>query len=182
MSTYHAAPAPARSGGTDLAAWALVAIVVAAVCAVAGWAVASQGVVGEDDLTRSTALAAQEGLLRGEAVGYRQGSGQGRREATLRTRTRMDAERRQAAREGYEAGYAEGRAKAGDPFAHAGSTVGTGAYPSAGYEDILAAGLFGADAPGYSDSAYDSYGYGTGVTTPYLDSSSTPSSSLGAGW
>lgn len=182
MSTYHAAPASARPGGIDLAAWALVALIVAAVCAAAGWAIGSQGVLGHEDVTRGTALAAQEGLLRGEAVGYRQGATQGRREATLRTRTRIDAERRQAAREGYDAGYVQGRARAGDPDAYAGSTTGTGAYPAAGYEDILAADLFGGDAPGYSDSAYDSYGYGTGVTTPYLDASSSPSSSLAAGW
>lgn len=182
MSTYHAAPAPARSGGTDLAAWALVALVVAAVCAAAGWAIASRGVLGEDDMLRGSALAAQDGLLRGEAVGYRQGANQGRREAALRARTRIGAERRQAAREGYAAGYAQGRARAGDPDAYANSMAGAGAYPAAGYEDVLAAGLFGADAPGYSDSAFDSYGYGTGASTPYLDASSTPSSSLGAGW
>lgn len=182
MSTNHAAHGPARSGGTDLAAWALVALVVAAVCAAAGWAIGSQGVLGEDDMTRGSALAAQEGLLRGEAVGYRQGATQGRREAALRTRTRIGAERRQAAREGYSAGYAQGRARAGDPDAYASSMAGTGAYPAAGYEDILASGLFGADAPGYSDSAYDSYGYGTGTTTPYLDPSGSPSSSLASGW
>lgn len=183
-ASQYAPSSSAAKGGTDVAAWALVALVVAAVCATAGWAIASRDVLDRDDLARNTALAAQDGLLRGEAEGYRQGARQGRREATLRTRTQMNAERRQAARDGYQAGYDEGRAKAGDPFAFAGSTAGlsTGAFPSAGYEDILAAGLFGADAPGYSDSAYEAYGFGAGASTPYLGDSTLPQSSLGSGW
>lgn len=178
MTTYqHAAPAP--KGGTDVAAWALVALIVAAVCAAAGWAIASGDVLGREDLARNAALAAQDGAIRGESLGYGQGAAQGRREATLRTRTQVDNARRTASREGYAAGYAEGRAKAGDPNAYLNSTAGAGVYPEAGYEDILAAGLFGADAPGYSDSAFDSYGYGVGVTTPYLGSTTALSTSLG---
>ena len=182
MTTYqHAAPAPARSGGTDVAAWALVAIIVAAICAVAGWAIASQDVLGRDDLARSAALAERDGFVRGESTGYSQGANQGRREASLRTRTQVDAARRQASREGYAAGYSEGRARAGDPDAFLSSPYGggAGAYPSAGYEDVLAAGLFGADAPGYSDSAFDSYGYGSGIGTSYVGAPTGLGTSLG---
>jgi hypothetical protein len=175
MTTYqHAAPAPGRSGGIDVAAWALVALVVAVVCAGAGWALASRDVASPDDVARNTDLASREGLMRGAALGYRQGADQGRRQATLRTRAAITAERRAAARDGYSAGYAEGRSQAGDPDAFSTGTLGgAGAYPTAGYEDILASGLFGGDAPGYSESAYDSLGYGTGATMPYLGSTAT---------
>lgn len=183
MNTHQFA-APAAKGGTDVAAWALVALVVAAVCAFAGWAIAGRDVLDGDDLARNTVLAAQDGLVRGEAEGFRQGSRAGRREATLRTRTQVKSERAAAAREGYQAGYVAGRAKAGDPFAFAGSTadLSSGAYPNAGYEEILAAGLFGADAPGYSDSAYGSYGFGAGTSTPYYGDTTDPQSSLGSGY
>jgi hypothetical protein len=179
MTTHQYAAPAAGKGGTDVAAWALVALIVAVVCAFAGWAVASGQVLSQDDLARNAALAAQDGLVRGEAEGYRQGATQGRRESALRTRTRIDAERREAAREGYAAGYQQGRALAGDPNAFLASTAGAGAYPPAGYEDILAAGLFGPDAPGYSDSAYDAYGYGIGVTTPYRGATTPLATSLG---
>lgn len=169
MSTHqYAAPATARSGDVDVAAWALIAVIVAMICGVAGWAIASNDVFSDDDVARRSTLAAQDGLMRGQAVGFAQGAKQGRREAALTTRTRIAAERQQAAREGYEAGYQTGRARAGDPDAFLGSTTGTGAYPSAGYEDVLAAGLFGADAPGFSSSAYDGSGFGAGATAPYF--------------
>lgn len=168
--------APARSGGTDVAAWALVALIVALVCAAAGWAVASNAVPGTEDVARSSELAALDGLARGEAAGYSQGARLGRRQASMRTRSTILAERRQATREGYDAGYAEGRAKAGDPNAYSVSGPVGGAYPSAGYEDVLATGLFGGDVPGYSDSAYDSLGFGAGSSTPYLGSSSRATS------
>lgn len=169
MTTYqYAAPAPAKSGGTDVAAWALIALVVALVCAGAGWAIARQDVQGMDDIARSSDLAARDGFMRGESAGYPEGAKLGRREASMRASATIQAERRQAAREGYDAGYGDGRARAGDPdaFMHSGG-LGGGAYPTAGYEDVLAAGLFGGDAPGYSSSAYDSYGYGAGSSSPY---------------
>jgi hypothetical protein len=180
MSTHqYAAPASARSSDTDVAAWALVAVIVALICALAGWAIASNDVLGQDEVARSATLAARDGLMRGQSVGFTQGSNQGRRETTLTTRTRINAERQQAAREGYEAGYQTGRAKAGDPDAFLGSTTSTGAFPSAGYEDVLAAGLFGADAPGFSSSAYDAQGFGSGATMPYLGAGSTLATSPG---
>lgn len=176
MTTYqHAAPAPAKSGGTDLAAWALIAIVVALVCAGAGWALARQDVPGVDEVARTSELAARDGLMRGESIGYSEGARLGRREASAKARATILAERRQAAREGYDAGYAQGRMKAGDPdaFRYSQAGAGAGAYPAAGYEDVLAAGLLGSDVPGYSDSAYDSLGYGLGASTPYLGGTST---------
>jgi hypothetical protein len=179
MTTYqHTAP-PAKSG-TDVAAWALVAIVVAIICAGAGWAIARNDTMGMDDLARATDLAARDGLARGEASGYGEGARLGRREASMRAKAQITSERRQAAREGYEAGWQEGRAKAGDPDAYLGTggLVG-GAYPSAGYEDVLAAGLFGGDEPGYSTSAYDSLGYGAGASSPYVGSYTGATTSLG---
>jgi hypothetical protein len=170
MSTYqYAAPAPAKTGGTDVAAWALVALVVALICAGAGWAIARNDVMGMDDLSRATDVAARDGLARGESSGYSEGARLGRKEAAMRGKAQISGERRQAAREGYEAGYQEGRAKAGDPDAFMGTTgLAGGAYPSAGYEDVLSAGLFGGDEPGFSTSAYDSMGYGSGASSPYL--------------
>jgi hypothetical protein len=180
MSTYQTA-APAKQG-PDLAAWALVALVVAVVCGIAGWAIASSDVLSRDDLARNASLASQDGLVRGQAVGYRQGAAQGRRVATLRTTAQIQSARAQAQREGFEAGYQDGRAKAGDPNAYLASSAGApaaGTYPAAGYEDILAAGLFGEDAPGYSDSAYGAYGFGAGATTPYLGATTPLYTSLG---
>lgn len=178
MTTYqHAAPAPARSGGTDVAAWALVALIVAAICAGAGWAIARQDAPSMDDVARNAELASRDGYMRGERSGYGEGASLGRRQVAVRTRTQIAAERTAAAREGYDAGFAEGRIKAGDPNAFSYSTAGgAGAYPAAGYEDILAADLFGGDVPGFSDSAYDSLGFGTGTSTPYLGTTSRETS------
>ncbi|MCW2928384.1 MAG: hypothetical protein JWM86_2352 [Thermoleophilia bacterium] len=173
MATYqHAAPAPSRSSGTDVAAWALIALVVALICAGVGWAVARQDVPSRQDVAETSELAAREALVRGESTGFAAGARLGRNEAALKAKGSILAERRAATREGYDAGFQSGRSKAGDPDAYLSSTAGAGAYPSAGYEDILAAGLFGADAPGFSDSAYDSLGYGAGVTSPYLGTTS----------
>lgn len=180
MTTHqYQQSAPATRGGTDLAAWALIALVVALVCGGAGWALA-RSASGDMDLERATELAARDGLMRGEASGMAQGARQGRRDAALRARSAVASERRQAAREGYEAGYAEGRSRAGDPDAFVGAGPSSGAYPPAGYEDVLASGMLGADEPGYSDSAYGSFGYGTGSSSPYLGSATgaTP----GGGW
>jgi hypothetical protein len=180
MTTYqYAAPAPAKTGGTDVAAWALVALVVALICAGAGWAIARNDVMGMDDLSRATDLAARDGLARGESAGYGEGARLGRREASMRAKAQIGSERRSAAREGYESGYQEGRAKAGDPDAFLGmGGLAGGAYPAAGYEDVLASGLFGGDEPGFSTSAYDSLGYGAGGSSPYLGGS-TAATSLG---
>ncbi len=173
MTTYqYAAPVPARSGGTDVAAWALVALVVAMICAGAGWAVARQDSPSRNDIARDAELASRDGFMRGERIGYGEGAGLGRRQVAVRTKAQMAAERRQAATEGYDSGFAEGRMKAGDPDAFMYSTAGAGAFPAAGYEDILSADLFGGDAPGYSDSAYDSMGFGSGTQTPYLGTTS----------
>lgn len=173
MTTYqYAAPAPTRSGGTDVAAWVLVALVVAAICAGAGWAIARQDAPGTSDIARNAELAARDGFARGESSGYGEGARLGRKQVAVRTRTQMAAERRQASREGYDAGFMEGRAKAGDPNAYVSSGAGAGVYPAAGYEDILAADLLGGDVAGFSDSAYDSLGFGTGTATPYLGSTS----------
>ena len=178
MSTYqqHAAPAPVRSGGTDVAAWALVAIVVALICGGAGWAIARQDTPGSADVARNAELAAREGLMRGEAAGFGEGARLGRREVALTTRTRLAAERRQAARGGYDIGYSEGRMKAGDPNAFSTAGMGTGTFPSAGYEDVLATSLLGSEAPGFSDSAYDALGYGSATSAPYLGSTSRATS------
>ncbi|MCW2920296.1 MAG: hypothetical protein JWL76_170 [Thermoleophilia bacterium] len=177
MTTYqYAAPAPARSGGTDVAAWALVALVVATICAAAGWAIARQDTPGRDDVARNAELAAQDGFVRGETSGYGEGARLGRRQVAVRTRTEMAAERRQAAREGYDTGFMEGRSKAGDPNAFMNSTAGAGVYPAAGYEDILSADLLGGDVPGFSDSGYDSLGFGAGTSTPYLGTTSRSTS------
>ncbi len=173
MTTYqYAAPAPARSGGTDVAAWALVALVVAVVCAGAGWAIARQDNPGRDDVARNAELAARDGFTRGETAGYGEGARLGRKQVAVRTRAQMAAERRQAATEGYDTGFMEGRAKAGDPNAYVSSGAGAGVYPAAGYEDLMSADLFGSDVPGFSDSAYDSLGFGTGTSTPYLGTTS----------
>jgi hypothetical protein len=183
MSTYqYAAPAPARRGGVDVAAWALVALIVAAVCAFAGWALARGDSPSRDEVYRDAALASQEGLQRGQSLGISQGARQGRREASARANAQVSAARQQASREGYDAGYADGRSKAGDPDAYVNSTAGlgaSGAYPAADYSDVLAAGLFGGDAPGYSTSAFDAYGYGVGSTTPYIGSTTPLTTSLG---
>lgn len=174
--------APTRSGGIDTAAWALIALIVALACGAAGWAIASQAGTSMDDVAQNSELAARDGLMRGEAAGISEGSRLGRREAAARTRARMLSERRAAAREGYDAGYMSGRQKAGDPDAYLAGTAGAsagGAYPAAGYEDILAADLFGSDVPGYSDSAYDSVGFGAGAGQPYLGAGNGTGDSYG---
>ncbi len=183
MNTYQTAvPAPARSEGHDVAAWALVALIVAAVCAFAGWALARNDSPSQSDVQRSAALASQEGLQRGQALGISQGTKQGRIQAAARVRTQVSAARGQAKSEGYAAGYAAGRSQAGDPDAYLNSTAGiggSGAYPAADYSDVLAAGLFGGDAAGFGTSAYDAYGYGANSSTPYIGSTTPLSASLG---
>jgi hypothetical protein len=170
---YAAAPAPAKSGNTDVAAWALVAVIVALICAGAGWAIARQDTPGRGELTREADLAARTGLQNGSAAGYRQGAAAGRREAALRARTQMQAARSQASTEGYDAGYQAGRSRAGDPFAFSSATGvpgSSGAFPADGFEDVLASGLFGDDLS--TTSAYDASGFGSSASTPYLGTTS----------
>jgi hypothetical protein len=180
MATYQqAAPAPAR---TDVAAWALVAVIVAIICAGAGWAIARNDVPGRDDLARTSDLAARDGLMRGQATGYAQGAKLGRREAALQSRSAMLAAKAEAQREGYANGYANGRSKAGDPDAYLNTGLGMGAGfagSSAEDEALLATGVYGGDVPGFSDSAYDSLGYGSDTSTPYLGAASAGATSVG---
>lgn len=172
MATYqpYAQQTPRRSA--DLAAWALVAIVVAILCAAAGWAIARQTVLGDDDVARVSELAARNGVVNGERSGYADGAKLGRKEAALRARTQIDAARREAARTGYDAGFAAGRARAGDPDAYTYSTAGAGATAGSAFDDAAAADLLASDVPGFSDSAFDSLGYGSGATQPYLGAAS----------
>lgn len=187
MSTY-AQTAPARragsGGGTDVAAWALVAVIVAIVCAIAGWAIARQSNPGADDLRRSSYLAAQGGSLQGQQDGYRAGAVAGRTEAGLRAKQQSAMARAEATREGYAAGYDEGRNRAmaradGDSHIGTSSALGAGgAYPAPDYRDILASGAF-ADVPGYADSAYSSSGFGSTATSPYAGGTGFGASSYG---
>lgn len=186
MYAYQQPAATAqRSGGLDVTAWALVALVVALVCAAAGWAIASQDVLSRDDLASEAQLAAREGAARGMTDGYSQGAKGGRSEAALRARLDLQQTKRSAAQEGYQAGLNDGRARAaaraGDPDAMFGLTTASGAYPSMDYSDVLASGLFG-DEPGFSTSAYGEFGYGTGSSVPYGSSSPLASSSLAPGY
>ncbi|MCW2956623.1 MAG: hypothetical protein JWO69_1492 [Thermoleophilia bacterium] len=170
MAATYAQPAPAKQGGTDVAAWALVAVIVALVCAVAGWAIARQDAPGRDDLQRNSWLAAQNGQAQGEQEGYRVGARAGRTEAALRAKQQSATARRTASTEGYQAGYQEGRSRAvaranGDPYFSSGNGS---ASTLPGYEEILA--RLGTDAPGYSDSAYASSGFGSSGTAPFAGS------------
>ena len=75
MSTYQmTAPAQSRPGGMDVASWALVAVVVAIICAGAGWAIAREAGPTQDDLALSADLAGREGRIRGESSGYADGA------------------------------------------------------------------------------------------------------------
>ena len=175
--TYSQQPAQQRGGGTDVAGWALVAVVVAIVCAGAGWAIARNSTPGRDDVARTSELAAREASARGEYAGYRSGAAAGRRETALQTKLAVAQGRASAQREGFNAGFGDGRQRAqnrayGFDGGYAGLGAG-GAFPSAGYEDILASGLFGADAPGFSDSAYSGLNYGSSATTGYPASGMT---------
>lgn len=185
MHAYQQTPAPATAArsGTDVAAWALVALIVAIVCAGAGWAVARQDAPSSEDVAREAELAARESATRGMRSGYSQGADLGRREASFRARLSMLENRRSAAQSGWSAGYAEGRSRAasraGDEEGlFGGASLPGGAYPALGYEDVLASGMFG-DAPGFSDSAYSSFGYGGGVSTPWTSTGAYGGTSRG---
>ncbi|MCW2924275.1 MAG: hypothetical protein JWM98_1679 [Thermoleophilia bacterium] len=172
MSTYQvAAPAPSRSsGGVDVAAWALVALVVAVVCAGAGWAIARQDSPGTADVARTADLAGRDGLVRGQQSGYVQGADQGRREAALRAKGEVATARQQASRDGYQAGYDAGRQRNDPGYVPSASTFGAGADASS-LPDPLETGGLGADVPGYSTSAFDGYGYGASAQAPYTGTS-----------
>jgi len=186
MTTYtYSQPqqAPAQQSGPDVAAWALVALVVALICAAAGWAIARNDAPSRNDVARSAELAAREASVAGESIGYRNGAATGRAENALRTKLAVAQAKQQGSADGYGAGYVEGRSRAqsrqfGLGGYGLGSSLGTsGAYPSAGYEDILASGAF-SDVPGYSSSTYDAAGYGA-TSTPYP---ATGLSSLGTSY
>lgn len=175
MSTFQQTGPRAHRAPTDLTAWAVVALVVAVACAVLGWAIARQSTPSRDDLDRSAQMAARAGAINGERTGYSTGAAAGRRDAGLRTKLQVAQARQAASREGYDAGFGAGRARAaaraGDPDAgfYGPTTPTDAAYPSAGYEDLLASGWGGtpiADEPGYSTSAYAGYGYGSGALLP----------------
>lgn len=178
MSTYQPVPTTPSRSGTDVAAWALVALVVALVCASAGWAIARQDVPSSAEVTRTSALAAREASVRGMRDGYGQGAAAGRRQASLQSQLEQLRQRGSASRDGWSAGYQDGRSRAAALRGDDADLFGmpsTGAYPSLGYEDVLSAGLFG-DVPGFADSAFTGYGYGTGSTTPYAAAAFGPTS------
>jgi len=166
------APSQSRSGA-DTSVWALIAVIVVLVCGVAGWAIARQDVPGTNEVNRTAALAVRNGELAGTREGIAQGARVGRQEANLRTKQQVAAARAQATREGYAAGITDGRARAqaranGDTYFPSGAgAAGTGAYPTQGYEDVLASDLLN-DEPGYASSAYPGYGT-TASTSPYTD-------------
>lgn len=173
MTTYaYSQPQPAQhSGGTDLTAWALVALVVALICGGAGWAIARNDTPSSSEVARTSELAAREAATRGETIGYRNGAATGRSENSLRTKLYVAQAQAAAQREGFSAGFGDGRTRAqarANGFDSYGlSGLGsTGAYPAADYNDVLASGAFD-DVPGYADSTYSGSGYGTSATTPY---------------
>lgn len=177
MTTYtYSQPqqAPAQQSGPDVAAWALVALVVALICAAAGWAIARNDAPSRNEVARTAELAAREASVQGEQIGYRNGAATGRAENALRTKYAVAQAKQQGTADGYGAGYTEGRSRAQarqyglSSYGLGGSLGAAGAYPSAGYEDILASGAFN-DVPGYASSAFDSAGYGT-TSTPYAAS------------
>lgn len=187
MTTYtysqpQQAP-PQQSGGTDVAAWALVALVVALICAAAGWAIARNDNPSRGEVARTSELASREAATRGATLGYRNGAASGRADNALRTKLYAAQARAAAQRDGYAAGFGEGRTRAQsrqngfDSYGLSG-LGSSGAYPSSDYSDVLASGAFG-DVPGYADSAYSSTGYGTTGATPYGGASSTYGTSSG---
>lgn len=182
MYAYQqAAPAPQNKNGVDVAAWALVALIVALLCGAVGWFVASNDVLGRGDMQEQAELAAREGAARGVRAGYSQGAKQGRQQAGLQAQLSIAQGKRTAADEGYSAGYSTGRSRA--EARRNGYSTGMmssyDAYPAQDYSDVLSSSLLN-DEPGYSTSAFDEFGYGTsagsayGATSPLSSAALTP--------
>lgn len=173
-----------RRSGIDAASWALIALVVALICAGAGWAIASKRVMSQGELQDQSILASREGAARGMQDGYRDGAKVGRREEGLRARLDLQRSKRGAVQDGFNTGFNDGRARteARSSGFDALAMSSLGSYPSMGYSDALSSGLFD-DEPGYSTSSYSSYGYGANVGSTYATSgSSYASGSLGLGY
>jgi type II secretory pathway pseudopilin PulG len=177
MTSYtYPQQAPQQKAGTDVAAWALVALVVAVICAAAGWAIARNGSPSRTDVARTSELAAREAAARGATVGYRSGAAAGRRETLLRTQLLKQQAASAATAEGYSTGFTDGRSRA-QARAYGLDGLGLGgvpasSYPSVDSTDLLASGAFGGgDLLGADSSAYSSLGYGSGVSAPYVSSS-----------
>jgi hypothetical protein len=183
--TAPAVQQPGRSNnGIDVASWALVALIVAILCAVVGWFIASHGVLGRGDVQTQAQLAAREGAARGVQDGYGQGAAQGRRQAALRAQLNLAQTKRSAAQDGYSAGFNAGReraaARAGESMFGAGMST-YGAYPPQDSTDLMASGLFD-DEPGFASSAYDEFGYGTSTGSAYDSTSPLSSAALTPGF
>jgi hypothetical protein len=179
MATYQQQSMTPAKGGTDIAAWGIIAIIVAVICAAAGWAFARQQAPSRNDLVRAEILSSRSGAVNGERSGYNDGFANGRSIAKAKAAAQVQLAKRSAQAEGWTAGYAAGQARAearangGDALMLGSMGAMTSPYTSA---DILSSGLFD-DAPGYSDSAYSTYGYGSTALTPDAASGVTSSSS-----
>ncbi|MCW2949087.1 MAG: hypothetical protein JWN41_100 [Thermoleophilia bacterium] len=170
-TTYAQQTPQQQSGSTDVAAWALVAVVVAAVCAGAGWAIARNASPSHTDVAQTADLAAREAAARGATAGYRSGAASGRAETALRTKLLKQQAADAAQYQGYANGFTDGRSRARARSygidGYAGGPVST--YSSLDATDMLASGGLGSDVSGYSDSAFSAYGAGASVssTSPY---------------
>ena len=175
------AAAPSRSNGMDVTAWALVALIVAIICAGVGWFAASQDVLGNGDVQTQAELASREAAAAGVQSGYKAGAAQGRREAGLQAQLKLAQTKRSAAQEGFTNGFSDGRQRAAARSNGINSTFGMTSYDSYSldtYTDPYATGLFD-DAPGYSSSAYDEFGYGLSGGSVYGSTNPLASASLG---
>ncbi len=175
--TAHAVvPAPTNRS-TDPAIWAIVALVAAIVAAGLGWAVAQSQRPSWNDATQVSALARQEGQLRGQQQGYRDGSRLGRKEAQLQARVSSTRAQRASFAEGYRAGVQQGRATARAQRGSGLDTYGMAASPlmSESIDDLIASSDVPLTSSSYELSSPAGYGtgYGAGTGIPGYDATSS---------
>lgn len=150
--------APARTSGTDPSVWALAAIVIAALAAIIGYAIAQTTGPTWNTVHRQQALASQQGQLTGMNRGFAAGRKTGRQQENLRGQYEQVKGQAKARTSGFNAGVRQSMAQR---YAQYGSPYGYGSYGS-GYGSYGYSPYFGYG--GYAN--YGGYGgYGGDVAS-----------------
>lgn len=177
QTAIAAAPAPSTRS-IDPAIWAVIALVGALAAAGLGWAVAQSQRPSWGDASQVSALARQEGQLRGQQQGYRDGARVGRKEAQLQARVSSARTERNSYAEGYRAGVQQGRATARAQRGSSLNVYGMGSTPlmSESIDDLIASSDLPLASSTYELSRPAGYGTGYGAGTGIPGSDATSSS------
>jgi hypothetical protein len=138
MAAYSHSVAPAPRAGTDVATWALVALVVALIAGAGGWAIGHVATPTRSEAQIASQTAYQTAHQRGLELGRKTGARYGRKEAKLKRQQMVAKQGQVAYTKGYQSGVKAGKHQRNitNPYSNTVSSLDTGYggyYASAPY-------------------------------------------------